>query len=76
MRYRANETIAALSVAALVGMFIGGNELVITPLRGTAAEPIPEVKYLGGFIFEVLAAWSGVSGYIETDPVAEMIERI
>jgi hypothetical protein len=35
-----------------------------------------EVKYLGGFIFEVLAAWSIISGYLETDPVAQMIEKI
>lgn len=35
-----------------------------------------EVKYLGGFIFEVLATWSGVSGYLEVDPVARMIEKI
>lgn len=35
-----------------------------------------EVKYLGGFIFEILAAWSGISGYLEADPVAEMIEKI
>jgi hypothetical protein len=35
-----------------------------------------EVKYLGGFIFEVLAAWGGVSGYLETDPIARTIEEI
>ena len=35
-----------------------------------------EVKYLGGFIFEVLAAWGGVSGYLETDPIAQMIDKI
>jgi hypothetical protein len=35
-----------------------------------------EVKYLGGFIFEVLAAWSGISGYSEADPIGRMIEKI
>lgn len=35
-----------------------------------------EVKYLGAFIFEVLAAWSTISGYLEVDPVAQMIEKI
>lgn len=35
-----------------------------------------EVKYLGGFIFEILALWSGALGYVDEDPIAQMIRKI
>lgn len=62
MRYRTNETIAALSAVALVGMFIAGNEPVIAPLRGTAAEPILHfMHYENAIIFNLCVGFlSGV----------------
>lgn len=60
MRYKTNETIAALSAVALVGMFIAGNEPVIAPLRGTAAEPIlHSLHYENAIIFNLCVGFLG-----------------
>lgn len=60
MRYRANRTIAALSVGALAGMFVAGGEPVITPLRGTAVEPILySLQYPNAIIFNLCAGFLG-----------------
>ena len=45
-------------------------------LRRLRVYSYDEVKYLGGFIFEVLAAWNIILGYVDVDPIAEMVERI
>lgn len=60
MRYRTNETIAALSVVALVGMFVAGNEPVIAPLRGTAAEPLlHSLHYENAILFNLCVGFLG-----------------
>lgn len=60
MRYRTNETIAALSVAALVGMFVAGNEPVIAPLRGTAAESLlHSLHYENAILFNLCVGFLG-----------------
>ncbi|MDR7307785.1 hypothetical protein [Rhodoferax saidenbachensis] len=60
MRYRTNETIATLSVVALVGMFVAGNEPVIAPLRGTAVEPmLHSLHYENAIIFNLCVGFLG-----------------
>lgn len=60
MRYKVNETIAALSLVAAFGMFVAGNEPVISPLRGTAAEPIlHSLHYENAIIFNLCVGFLG-----------------
>lgn len=35
-----------------------------------------EVKYLGAYLFEVLAAWNVITGFLTQDPIESMIEKI
>jgi hypothetical protein len=60
MPYKTNKTIAALSVVALIGMFVAGSEPVIVPLRGTAAEPVlHSLQYENAIIFNLCVGFLG-----------------